>query len=1188
MRFLVLLIWFYSLSLTGYAAPLTCNVPSVQNMCSAQTLSPNSGPASISLPLLAFNPIHLYSGNKLLKESDYAPHPQAPDLELVRYYDGMTSSYSLFSTHWLLSYDIKLTKDVLPPKINLANGAHIELNSSTEQLYSQGEHTIWQTQQGDRWHFDAQGWLQAIHRPQQPPLYIHRHTSGPLQHRIASIEQNQHRLTFHYTTTAPVLVSHVQTPVGTIYYDYAALPDSNLSQLKKVTFPDQRRLHYHYEAAYQAKNAGLITGKSIQLKANAPLQRVRSWVYNTQKQTIFMMTEHASQWVHLQYPSAQQPHQTLITSPQGQTWIRFTDAPPYAIQQVSGATCWACPPTLTQTEHHIQLARAKISRQLDTLEGDFLGWPHLRLEYDAQQRLTAWSTTDLQPTHLSYDAQGRAQQMQFANGDRQALHYAVNGTLAHIDYYSPPQAWQTRIRRPHPQQLHIEHPHENEQLRYNTAGQLLSRQIQRRFQPPHSPTTHHWHYEEHFEYDEQHRLITHRLPEGGALHYRWQRQQLHSIHWERPQKPLQRVATAILGGLEHSNGLLRLEYATASAHWLAWLQPQQLWWQQLLVKNPQGLVRFQRRQDLQTAPHLPFNHTFSYNAAQQLNTQHSPNQTQTFLWEPDGSLPSHNAPLSAKIQRDTSGLPYQYEDSQRHYILRYNPLRRLDVVLESNKTVQKNSHNSAGFRIYTQHYPQALQQLFFYHDKKIVAEFNASFNAKLPIHAAHPVSRRYIYWHDLPIALIDYDQNPHGELLVIHSDHLGAAQQISDQQQRLRWSAQYDVFGQAHHIQGDMDFHLRRSGQYYDLATGWHDNLLRVYLPEQGHYLEPDPLGPHPSSQLYGYARQQPLNHTDPWGLVLFAFDGTRYDERSGGVVHQLHEYSLDPSFYQAGPGQADELTWDAMVAYSADRIVQQQWYNLLNYLQSLPRSTEPIPIDVIGFSRGAALARHFANQILQHTTNGFFDATDSYGNQVQACIQPRFMGLLDSVAQIGILGSRNHLYNFSVAPAWQWVGHAVALHEYRSLFPALLMGSGGNRQEIGLVGAHGDLGGGYAHTAHADTQPLSQISLQWLLWQAQAQGMSFKTPPMPHAPYAYLHDESSLLAQDRGVENHDFTFVPDLGVGYTQDFHPTLGRRVRQQVKAFLSFDLPAHEQVNNQRAKVDVASYYRWLDQTLNWSPH
>ncbi len=1185
MRRLILLFWFLTLSLDTKAQPLSCSPMTIQTSCSAQELRPAQTSNELSLPLHAFNPIHLQTGNKHLKEIDYLPHPKAPDLEIVRYYHSMNSSYNLFGLHWLLSYDIKLVKTANHHVLRLPQGSELVLNSAMGQLQQSNQHSLWQTTQGEQWIFDEQGWLQSLYHPQRPPLHIHRHPSGTLKHRIDYIEQNQQRLQLHYNSAQPALVRAIETPVGTIHYHYESSPNSSLYQLERLGFPDQRQLHYHYEPIYQANNSGLITGKSIQLNAHSPLQRVRSWVYNAQKQAIFMMAEHPSHWIRLHYPNPLHPQQTHLISPQGLTSIEFTAQSPIAIKQVQGALCWACPPLLTQTAQHIQLQHATISRQLDWLEGDFLGWPQLRLQYDTQQRLSAWSTQHIQPTTLQYDDQGRAQHMRFANGDTQSVHYTDPHEVSHINYYSAQQAWQTRLQRPHPQQLHIQHPTEDETLHYTPTGQLRSRQIQRRFQPPQHNTTHQWHYQEHFEYDAQHRLIHHRLPEGGSLHYHWKQQQLDSITWTNEAGLTQPVAQHISGGLRFGNGLVRLEYATPALHWLAWGQTERLWGQQLLLKNPQGLIGLQRQQSHHAHDSAPLQHHLSYNKNQQIEAIYAPTTTQQFAWENDGNLRSFNQLTGPHIERDASGLARSYKNAAQHYILRYNPLRRLDVVLDGQKIRQKNQHNSAGFRVYAQHYPQATQQLFLYHDKKLVAEFSAPFEAKLPIHAAHPVSRRYIYWHDHPIALIDYQNQSQGELLVIHSDHLGAAHAISDAQQRLRWQASYDVFGAAHHIVGDIDFHLRRSGQYYDLATGWHDNLLRTYLPESGQYLEPDPLGPNPSSQLYGYARQQPLNHTDPWGLLLFAFDGTRYDERSGGVVHQLHQLSADHSFYQAGPGQADELTWDAMVAYSADRIVQHHWHNLLNYLQNQPQTTTPIPIDIIGFSRGAALARHFANQIIQHTHNGLFSTTDSYGQHIQACIQPRFMGLLDSVAQIGILGSRNHLYDFSVAPLWQWVGHAVALHEYRSLFPALLIGSGTNREEIGLVGAHGDLGGGYA-SMNESTQPLSHVSLHWLLWQAKAQGLSFHTPTLAPSTTSYLHDESSPLAQDRTIEHLDPPFFS--GIGISQSAHPTLGRQARQQVQAFLSFELNEAERIHNQKAKVDLNAYYRWLDQTLNWSPH
>ena len=1180
MRYVILLLLV--LPLTLMAEPLSCSPPTLQSVCSTQDLSPDSGSGLFSMPLLAFNPIHLRDGNKYLKETDYVPHPAAPDLELVRYYDSMATHYSAFSSHWQLSYDIRLVEHSEAPHIVLPNGMRLNLSSASGRLTQAGHQRIWHTSHNETWHFDRFGWLQRIQRPHTPPLHIYRYAHGPLLHRIHFIEQSQQRLIFSYDSSQPALVQKVQTPVGVIHYDYQPLPDSTLYQLYQVRFPDQRRLYYHYEAQYQSQNAGLITGKSIQLHPHAPPRRVRSWVYNTRKQAHFMMAETPSQWIRLHFPKATHPHKTHIDSPQGRTTVHFSSHARGEIERVTGALCWACPPTLTQHPHSIQLAHARFDRQLRWWEGNPLGWPQLRLEYDARHRLTAWSSATLGPTQLRYDKHGRAQQMHYPNGDRQQVHYSHSGAVQRIDYYSGHDTMQTHLRRPQPHHLQLQQPNEKESLHYLVSGQLQQRQVDRFFYPPHSTQRHHWHYKDQFDYDANHQLRKHHLPEGGALYYEWKGSTLHRIYWQNTAGQHRLVAQAVAGGLAYGNGLLRLEVSTPRFHWLSHTHPDALWWQQLLVKNPHGLISAQRLHAPAHSTAAPVHRVFSYNAQHQIHRD----ETTSLQWHADGSLSSSSVMPSPKIQRDASGLATQYQDQSRHYILRYNPMRRLNVVLEHNKTVQKNSYNSAGFRVYTQHYPQALQQFFLYHEKKLVAEFTAPFEAKLPVHAAHPISRRYIYWHDQPVGLIDYDLNPTGELLVMHSDHLGAVHTISDQKQQLRWAAQYDTFGRLQSSQGDLNLHLRRAGQYYDLATGWHVNGVRTYLPQQGHYLEPDPLGPSPFSQLYGYANQQPLNHTDPWGLVLFAFDGTRYDERSGGVIHQLHTQTTEPSFYVGGPGQADELTWDAMVAYSADRLIQQQWQNLLNYLNSIPPATAPIPIDIIGFSRGAALGRHFANQIIQHSQNGFFSYTDTYGMQVQACIQPRFIGLLDSVAQLGLLGSRNHLYEFSVAPIWQWVVHAVALHEYRALFPALLMGSGVNRQEIGLVGAHGDLGGGYANPS-PDTLPLSQISLEWLLWHAQAQGLSFRPHPTPSADYSYLHDESTLLSQDRAVEHHDFAFTPDLGVGYTQDYHPTLGRRVRQEVKAFLSYDLSPSERQYNQRAKVDLPAYYRWLDQTLNWSP-
>src|SRR5690606_39914106 len=109
---------------------------------------------------------------------------------------------------------------------------------------------------------------------------------------------------------------------------------------------------------------------------------------------------------------------------------------------------------------------------------------------------------------------------------------------------------------------------------------------------------------------------------------------------------------------------------------------------------------------------------------------------------------------------------------------------------------------------------------------------------------------------------------------------------------------------------------------------------FRTFLPERGHYLEPDPLGPLPGQQALGYAAQQPLRHADPLGLILLAFDGTRYGPRNQGNVWKLAQsYEDGPAYYHAGPGNAYYTDWGAITAAGSRQILQNQWQSLLNAL---------------------------------------------------------------------------------------------------------------------------------------------------------------------------------------------------------------------------------------------------------------
>lgn len=137
----------------------------------------------------------------------------------------------------------------------------------------------------------------------------------------------------------------------------------------------------------------------------------------------------------------------------------------------------------------------------------------------------------------------------------------------------------------------------------------------------------------------------------------------------------------------------------------------------------------------------------------------------------------------------------------------------------------------------------------------------------------------------------------------------------------------------------------------------------------------------------------------------------------------------------------------------------------------------EKIHLDVFGFSRGATTARHFMNVMKQ----GFYGFND---DNFQKFITPKnimisFAGLFDSVGSYGIAGNENDPgYNFNINPRWITengkVIHLIALNEYRDNFDLQTIFSHQNRYytvdmhtdkraEIGLMGAHSDVGGGYA-----------------------------------------------------------------------------------------------------------------------------
>ncbi len=486
----------------------------------------------------------------------------------------------------------------------------------------------------------------------------------------------------------------------------------------------------------------------------------------------------------------------------------------------------------------------------------------------------------------------------------------------------------------------------------------------------------------------------------------------------------------------------------------------------------------------------------------------------------DGS----DTPLAEALPRDATGLPTR----RGELALRYGVQRR--IVEARGPAVQaRYRYDAFGRRIARQVVVSAadaagtrtgvgdgsatgVQRGFLYRDQRLVAETDGEGR----------LLRQYLYWQAMPIAVLEHTDAGRS-LAWLLADHLGTPIAATDEAARVVWRSDADAYGALADEQGTFFQPLRFAGQYFDVETGLHDNLLRTYDPASGRYLEPDPLGLAAGFDPYAYADGNPLVAVDPLGLLLFAFDGTGNgasgrDGEDVSNVRKFFEASDDPDkWYMAGVGRDDypsgieatALDW-AEARTARDRV---DW--MLGTLDGFLDEAwigRIAPVDVIGFSRGAAMARDFVNRVSSWIDAGRFHARG-------ICVDLRFLGLWDTVAQFGLLGLANQSWELSIPSAVRASFHAVALNEHRALFPLeSALGSPAWVIERGFVGSHADIGGG---NAEGD---LSDAALVWMTRMAQSMGVPVRDPAPVNAVVTdpRLHDRDYVGGGDRMVYRRD------------------------------------------------------------------
>lgn len=223
--------------------------------------------------------------------------------------------------------------------------------------------------------------------------------------------------------------------------------------------------------------------------------------------------------------------------------------------------------------------------------------------------------------------------------------------------------------------------------------------------------------------------------------------------------------------------------------------------------------------------------------------------------------------------------------------------------------------------------------------------------------------------------------------------------------------------------------------------------------------------------------------------MALYAFDGTWNHEHSAGeygqntnVVKFRDAYTEQSHFYTKGVGTKMGLIgrWvgGAFGAGGEKRIELAKKELAKNWANG------DTVIDIVGFSRGSALALHFANVISS-------DGVRHPDTRKALAEKPpiRFLGLWDVVAAFGIpinlLGipcQRINLgYHLRLAPNVQHCYHAMALDERRGAFRVTRVKNG---YEVWFRGVHSDIGGGNGNEA------LSNIALRWMFRKATLAGL--------------------------------------------------------------------------------------------------
>jgi hypothetical protein len=292
--------------------------------------------------------------------------------------------------------------------------------------------------------------------------------------------------------------------------------------------------------------------------------------------------------------------------------------------------------------------------------------------------------------------------------------------------------------------------------------------------------------------------------------------------------------------------------------------------------------------------------------------------------------------------------------------------------------------------------------------------------------------------------------------------------------------------------------------------------------------------------------------------MALYAFDGTwnKPDTDDDDIDKNTNVYNF-LKFYAADDAESQKQLEDYITGVgtrlgAGGRIVggffgaggRERVHEMVgsfaeNWKHNGP---EDRTVDVIGFSRGAALALHFCNRLAK--------GVDVDGEKVKP--QIRFLGIWDVVPSFGLPGillrkanDINIGWDLDVPASVEHCFHAMALDEHRGAFNVHRVDAenddGPRIQEWWFRGVHSDVGGGNGNVLRGN------IALLWMLQQARASGLPID---MARAAELKYDVNAKISPSDAQGRRQDRTI-------YKGDhFHPSTGRRLEVGESAQVEVD--------------------------------